>query len=68
MAKNPVFHHRMKHIEIDVHFVREQVARGILSLQHISSPDQIADIVTKPLCAAKFLPNRSKLFISPIPP
>ena len=57
MAKNPVFHHRTK-----------QVARGILSLQHISGPAQIADIFTKPLCVAKFLPNRTKLFISPIPP
>jgi hypothetical protein len=68
MAKNPVFYHRMKHIEIDVHFVREQVAHGILSLQHISGPDQIADIFTKPLCVAKFLQNRSKLLISPILP
>ena len=68
MAKNLVFHHCTKHIEIDVDFVREQVARGILSLQHISGPAQIADIFTKPLCVAKFLPNRTKLFISPIPP
>jgi len=68
MAKNTVFYHRTKHIEIDVYFIREQVARGSLSLQHISGPAQIINIFTKPLYTAKFLPNRTKLFISPIPP
>ena len=68
IAKNHVFHHHIKHIEIDVHFVREQVVHGIVSLQHISGPNQIVDIFTKTLYAAKFLPNRSKLFISPILP
>lgn len=36
MAKNLVFHYRTKFIEIDVHFVREQVARVLTRLTHVS--------------------------------
>ena len=67
MAKNLVFiiiQNILKHIEINIHFVWEQIACGTLSLQHISSPDQINDIFTNLLCSAKFLLNKSKLFIS----
>ena len=68
MAKSPVFHHRTKHIEIDVHFVRERVASGALSLAHILGSDQIADIFTKSLCAVTFALNRAKLCLGPAPP
>jgi hypothetical protein len=42
-----MFHGRVKHIEIDFHFVRERVARKLLEVRLISTEDQIADGFTK---------------------
>lgn len=45
----PSFHARTKHIKIDYHYVREQVALKKLETQFVPTGEQIADIFTKPL-------------------
>ena len=58
LARNPTSHARSKHIDIQQHFVRDKVQDGTLDLQHVSSNDQIADGLTKPLPKDKFLKFR----------
>ncbi|RZC09046.1 Retrovirus-related Pol polyprotein from transposon RE2 [Glycine soja] len=47
LFENPFQHHRTKHIEMDIHFVREKVSRGQVRILHVPSRYQIADIFTK---------------------
>ncbi|GKB22798.1 ribonuclease H-like domain-containing protein [Tanacetum coccineum] len=44
IAANLVFHEKSKHFEIDVHFVREKVASGVIKTEKIHTTQQIADI------------------------
>ena len=54
-------HRRTKHIEIDIHFVREKVALGEVRVLHVPSSHQYADIMTKGLPVQLFTDFRSSL-------
>jgi hypothetical protein len=63
LTANPIFNGRTKHVEVDFHFVREQVASKAMEVRVISSKDQLADVLTKPLSRAPFIRNCNNLNI-----
>lgn len=63
LAKHPIAHGRSKHIETRFHFLRDQVTKEKLILEHCRTEVQLADILTKPLKRDRFLELREKLAI-----
>lgn len=64
LSTNPVQHQRTKHIEIDIHFVREKVLLGQVRVLHIPATLQYADIFTKGLPSSLFIGFRSSLGVT----
>ena len=67
LSSNSVQHQRTKHIEIDIHFVREKVQMGQVRVLHVPSEVQYADIFTKGLPTILFNNFRFRLGVTWIP-
>ena len=61
MSKNPQFHGRSKHIDINFHYVREKVDENVIILEYCPTEIMIADIFTKGLSSDKFKKLRQML-------
>jgi transposase InsO family protein len=63
LIKNPEFHRRTKHIDVQYHVIREAFLANLLLPSFVSSHDQLADIFTKALSKETFQRLRHQLGI-----
>jgi hypothetical protein len=61
LSTNPMQHQRTKHVEINLHFVRERVAAGDVRVLNIPTTLQFTDTFTKGMSSSVFLDFRSNL-------
>ena len=65
MARLPKMRPRTKHLCVRLHHFREHVRKKLITIQHIDTELQIADLLTKPQPTALFLKQRRTLMCWP---
>ena len=61
LVKNPEYHKRTKHIDIQYHFIREKFESGEIDISYISTEQQLTYIMTKALPRDRFECLRNNL-------
>ncbi|CAJ2668597.1 unnamed protein product [Trifolium pratense] len=66
ISQNPVQHDRTKHVEVDRHFIKQNLEEKIIRFPFVKSEDQLADILTKAVSSKNFHDSLDKLGIKDI--
>ncbi|GJY80201.1 hypothetical protein Tco_0492952 [Tanacetum coccineum] len=53
-VKNPVFHSKIKHIEIRYHFIRDSYEKKLIQMIKIHTDQNVADLLTKAFDISRF--------------
>lgn len=67
LVANPMLYTRIKHVELDMHFIQEKVLAKEFIVQYIPSHEQPANTLTKTPTIQAFLHIRSKLSVIQLP-
>ncbi|GKA02404.1 putative ribonuclease H-like domain-containing protein, partial [Tanacetum coccineum] len=54
IMKNPIYHSKIKHIEICHHFIRDCLEKKLISVEKIHTDLNVADLLTKPFDGPRF--------------
>ena len=54
LCKNPAHHEKTKHIDIKLHFIRNEVSKGAVKMAKVHTDENPADMLTKAVPSAKF--------------
>ncbi|GJS45126.1 hypothetical protein Tco_0595247, partial [Tanacetum coccineum] len=65
-SNSSVFHERTKHFEIDLFFLREKIAEGVIKTVKVKSKDNVSDLFTKGLPVADHKRGYKGLFLSSV--
>ena len=63
ISENLVQHDRTKHVEVDRHFIKENLEAKVVEMPYVKSEDQLADILTKAVNSKTFQEVLDKLSI-----
>src|SRR2546423_13951861 len=45
LAKNPTHHAKMKHVDVQLHFIRDHIEKGTIKIRYCPTEDMLADLM-----------------------
>lgn len=66
ISPNPIQHDRTKNVEVDRHFIKQNLEEKIIRFPFVKSEDQLADVLTKAVFSRNFYISLDKLGIRDI--